>query len=424
MYNILIADDEPFIRDGIKNFIDWPSLDCQVVATVSNGLAALSYITEHPVDILITDIRMPGLTGLELLKEIQTQKFPVKSLILSGYSDFCYAQEALRLGVIDFILKDNPLEKIQKGIQTAIAEIEKEALHALEINTLQHKLESSQIELRDKFFLDLIYHSILDESEKEKKFLLYCQDQFPYYILLAQAVSNQTTSSNTSQEIPNFLNSISNFLTLNFASYTYTVFAVDGQRICLILKGEDLALKDVEDKCHSIFHISDHILTNMSLKIGLSSLHHDFLHLSDAFNESYNALMSLKPREYFRAFTPQFNKIATSNTTIIKIIRYLETHYQKDIPLNTLADYVALNPSYLSRIFKKETGKSITEYLFLIRIEHAKKLLTQTNNKLSFIAETTGFNDTAYFSNMFKKATGYTPSEYRIIQISNDQYIP
>lgn len=105
MYKILIADDEFEIRNGLSSYFPWEEIGFEVVGIVENGGEALTFINEHHVDVLLTDIRMPELTGIEVAKQLDEQKSPVQVVFLSGYKDFDYAQQAIQYGVKNYITK-------------------------------------------------------------------------------------------------------------------------------------------------------------------------------------------------------------------------------------------------------------------------------------------------------------------------------
>lgn len=110
MLRILVVDDEPFIVQGLSVLIDWESEDCQIVGTVANGKEALDFLKQQEVDLILADIQMPVMSGLELLEIVKTQKLSnAWFVILSGYSDFQYAQQALRYECLDYLLK--PIQK-------------------------------------------------------------------------------------------------------------------------------------------------------------------------------------------------------------------------------------------------------------------------------------------------------------------------
>ena len=105
MYKLLLVDDEPIIREGLERIIDWEKLDLKLTASCPNAIAALDSMTDDMPDILLTDIRLPGMTGLELVQRAVTLHPMLQTLILSGHDTFQYAQQALKYGVIEYLLK-------------------------------------------------------------------------------------------------------------------------------------------------------------------------------------------------------------------------------------------------------------------------------------------------------------------------------
>ncbi len=118
MYNILLVDDEKEIRYGLKNYFPWNHLGFEMVHDCENGEKALEYLSQNPIDVVLTDIRMPVIDGLELAKQIYQQHQPVYTVILSGYRDFQYAKEALKFGVVDYIVKPGKYEEIHEVFST------------------------------------------------------------------------------------------------------------------------------------------------------------------------------------------------------------------------------------------------------------------------------------------------------------------
>src|SRR4051794_24321741 len=105
MLKMIIVDDESYAIDGLKKFIDWNSLGIEIVDTVPNGIEGLDKIRLHMPDIVITDIRMPLMGGIEMMKTLKSENLNVKIVVFSGYGEFEYAKESIRYGVIDYILK-------------------------------------------------------------------------------------------------------------------------------------------------------------------------------------------------------------------------------------------------------------------------------------------------------------------------------
>ena len=110
MLKVLLVDDEPFIVQGLSLLLDWEKEGCEIAATAQNGKEALAYLRSNKVDLIIADIKMPEMTGLELLETIRREQVSdAYFVILSGYSDFSYAQQAIRYSCMDYVLK--PVEK-------------------------------------------------------------------------------------------------------------------------------------------------------------------------------------------------------------------------------------------------------------------------------------------------------------------------
>ncbi|KIL35795.1 hypothetical protein SD71_10305 [Cohnella kolymensis] len=120
----VIIDDEEWIREGLSEHINWGALGIELVEVFKDGLEAAVYLESHPIDIVVSDIRMPNMTGLELVSRLRSQgesgtlQFP-KVIFLSGYGDFKYAQEALRLGAVDYLLKPTDVQEIEIVLQKA-----------------------------------------------------------------------------------------------------------------------------------------------------------------------------------------------------------------------------------------------------------------------------------------------------------------
>lgn len=116
LYRVIIVDDEPIIADGLSKVVDWESLSCEVVATELDGKEGGLAIREHRPHILLTDINMPNVNGLEMLAGLRSEFPQMQVTIISGYSDFAYAQEAMRLGACRYLLKPTKMDEIYEAI--------------------------------------------------------------------------------------------------------------------------------------------------------------------------------------------------------------------------------------------------------------------------------------------------------------------
>ncbi|WP_105617511.1 response regulator transcription factor [Vallitalea okinawensis] len=140
MYKILIIDDEVTIIEGLKKLVPWDEIDCKVVGIAEDGEEGLQQIDKLKPDIIISDIQMPKRSGLEMIKAMQRKKRDIKSIILTGYREFEYAQEAVNLGVVRFLLKPTKLEDIKDAVIEAIHMLDDERGKVRDIKNLRRQL--------------------------------------------------------------------------------------------------------------------------------------------------------------------------------------------------------------------------------------------------------------------------------------------
>lgn len=120
MYNVVLVDDERIIVDGLFRVVPWESYGCRVVATAGNAAQGEAAIRKHKPDILFTDIKMPDRSGLSMLAGLKSEFARMQVIVLSGYSDFDYAREAIRLGVFRYLLKPSKMDEIDEALRAAV----------------------------------------------------------------------------------------------------------------------------------------------------------------------------------------------------------------------------------------------------------------------------------------------------------------
>jgi two-component system response regulator YesN len=150
MYKVIIADDNALSIKGLEANLDFASIGAELAGSFLSGMDVLNYLEGHPdVDLLVSDIRMPHMTGLELAREALTRNKMMKIVLISAYDDFEYAQEALRIGVTDYVQKPIQYDELTETMRRALQKLEEE-------RTVLKRLEAAQPELRKKFYLDLM----------------------------------------------------------------------------------------------------------------------------------------------------------------------------------------------------------------------------------------------------------------------------
>ncbi len=142
-YKIFIIDDEPMIVKGLQTLVPWEDINCEISGTARNGEQGLELITNNPPDIVISDIRMPKLSGLGMIERIKKTNEGIKFIILTGHRDFEYAQKAINLGVIKYLLKPTNIEDIKEAVLEAMMILDEEYSKLEDIERLREKLNLS-----------------------------------------------------------------------------------------------------------------------------------------------------------------------------------------------------------------------------------------------------------------------------------------
>lgn len=392
MLKVVIVDDEWMIREGLRTMIPWTELGMEVRGTAANGIAGLELVQQEKPDLLLTDIRMPGFSGLELMSKALQELPRLKSIILTGYGEFRYAQEAVKIGAFDFILKPTDEGELISILHRAKTQLEKERNDQRELLRLQCYQYVSQTGLplpealadyfTDKdslviFAVGIVGTSKLDAQEQHmeaifKNFLegvdathtLYLgADRVKHYFLLH--------SMSTQQVVEQFLNK-----TITFE-------------------------RDIQGNLWP---------EKLPLTIGVSELVQDISKLPSAF---YQANMAIEQQLLAEQEGVFFYTTMGHQLEMEEAIQIVDEQFTSHVTLNQLASRFFMSDSYFSRLFKQYTGKNFVDYVAEKRVQKAQELLKGTALKTYEIAQGVGYPDQRYFSQIFKKATGFTPSEYR-----------
>lgn len=157
MIRIMIVDDEPIIRAGLSRVIPWDSLGCEVVAIAENGEAALAQIDTAQPDIVISDIKMPRMDGLELMRILHERRMGCRGILITGYKEFDYARRAVKYGVREYVLKPVDQDQLTESLKKLVEEIRCERDVLREHEQLRERMHESMPLLRDKFLSDLLF---------------------------------------------------------------------------------------------------------------------------------------------------------------------------------------------------------------------------------------------------------------------------
>lgn len=537
MYKVLIVDDEPIIRKGLRNIINWKNFGCEVVAEAGDGLDGLELIRKHKPDIIITDIKMPETDGLSMIKQMKEDVPDSKIIILTGHRDFDYVHEALKLGVTDFLLKPSRIEELTSAISRAVKELKFQNQRSEEFDKLSQLFTQNISVLREKLLYDIIYEINTNRDDIKEKLELFQTRQGDFRMLLVQNDAEESDGSDISQYDRHLyqFGIINTFIEIFSDKFDVLHVTLDTVGIAFIVMPregvEDELAETINKKCTYLQEIINNCF-GFTVTIAISSEGSDFTELPQKFGECraalehkfylgnnsiiyhsdvntffryddhsmleklekallegiksgnetavegrlkdiYSYIRNIDPSQkefiknfYWNTITSINNirlslmssedgrkveytelsglygliekcsnadelhtlleesarsvvsKVNNYNNKSIKLIlrkavEYLQTHYHEPITLNEVAEHTFVSTYYISRMFKKEMGKNFVDYLNELRIEKAKELLKDVRYKTYEVAEKVGIPDAHYFSRLFKKYVGMTPTEYR-----------
>ena len=173
MFEVLLIDDEPMIRRGLIQIIPWNKLGCTICGEAADGVEGLEKIKEYKPDILFVDINMPEINGFEMIKQAKEVIPDCKFIILSGYREFSYMQEALKLGAFDYLLKPSNVDNICEVVRRAVMELKYQRDYQMEVKKLRKCFEESLPILKEKLLCDVMFQINLNEEEMKENFKLY-----------------------------------------------------------------------------------------------------------------------------------------------------------------------------------------------------------------------------------------------------------
>ncbi|MGZ7443642.1 response regulator [Paenibacillus sp. TH7-28] len=408
-YKVLLADDEKIIVEGIASVVDWEALDTELVATARNGIDAYAKMVELEPDIVISDIKMPGMDGLSLVSKAHKEYPSIKFILLSGYSEFEYARTAMQYEVKNYLLKPCNQAKITAALNDIVHELNEKKAQETFISELREKYENAQLytkaHLLTEFLTsnsyldnDLSFYQQLFQFEINRQqirlILFKLEGSFSYEHLFA--------IKNIGAEI---LDSV--LVTTHIGEYA--LFLIKDDHDTEKLQQKIIRIREIMAqyfKRDTTVAISEGDYFRNARKLyreAMECLEHRF-YLGEGS-------IITRTNEYYHRFKSKRSSV------ISRVIEVLIVNLgNPDLSLKMVANEILyMNPDYLGKLFKQETGQRFSTYLTKLRIEKAVEHIAKMDDvTVGALAEIVGFGDNPqYFSQVFKKYTGCTPSEYR-----------
>lgn len=530
MYKVLIIDDESIIRRGLKNIINWNQLSCEICGEAADGLEGIKLIKSVKPDIILTDIRMPKVDGLTMIQQTKEIVPDSKIIILTGYRDFNYAQEAIKLGAFNFILKPTKIEELTRIIIAAVNELDKNKIKHAEIARYKEQYEKNIPLLQERLLYNLLYGLYLNDAETEEE-----MERFGFSIdsFVIGIIDNESSQEKDSYSLQLYqFGIISSLEEIMENEFSFVTLALSSRWLLFVAKpinNLEICLDRLQEKLNYFQEMVANCC-NFTVSIALSSIGKSYKDIPIKFRECKTALehrfylggntlisygdlntfvkindhtfleqyqtkllgqiksgnqeaaleaagsiksyiLGLKAddktyiKSFYLSILLSINTIRSSlagdheevknlnlttlypmieaceniidlhdilivavkkvadnvdnyNKKNIKLllknaVEYLEAHYNEPLTLNDVSEALYVSSYYLSRMFKKELNKNFVDYLNEIRIEKAKELLKNVRYKTYEVAEAVGISDAHYFSKLFKKYVGLTPTEYK-----------
>ncbi len=500
---VLIVEDEIRIREGLECILKKFSDDFELIGNAKDGLEGMKAIRELRPDIVITDIRMPKMDGLDMLKQVANEEIPIKAIVLSAYSEFEYARSAIKLGVTEYLLKPISFHEFSNALENVKREVEKERQKKpSQIGTIEHIFQAilnNQLNINEEVVVYLQNNYQIEEDqplvilcayvgldyelslEAEKK---YFQHALSYYDISYSIIESEYHKSliiviyhyqdahdlerwvqlqilkNAEQklsvgwfEVKGIRNIKSGFdmlypymdwnISLNkevlisypkiknvqTASCIYPMELETRVKVLICSDYDTKKIKLLSNEFHEAFQdgkiylpkeIKECYVRFLWAVIGIAK-EMGYLKAEDIEQQKLlNMIMNAKMREelvlatdmIFTAIKPEIEE-KVSHLTVKRMKSLINEFYKSGITLEEIGAKLNVTPEYLGTLFHKEVGISFSTYIKNHRINKAKELLCGTELKLYQIAEQVGYNDSKYFSKVFKEITGQLPTEYR-----------
>lgn len=448
MIRVLIVDDEKIVRKGIATFMPWQDYGMVVVGEANNGEKALQFMENNEIDLLLTDLSMPVMSGIELMREVR-QKYPnVQIVVLTLHQTFEYAQEALRLGAIDYISKTQLEQEQFEDVLERIATLMKQKGSAL-APLVPHRDWSADM---DELFVLYTPSNLMDDLRIEDALLDGATEADVgvwYWTTRPKHITSGPDAALICFRGLNGRGHKSVMQLLRVYRKHDLFYDYDPEQSYTIVTNIDAVLNQNQDDTNvDMNEIKQHWLASewiyddacfeqlmqelKSMRLPPIRLTRMFYTLTDEWNRLYQHILP-EPIEMDDTFSswiefagwirqarvhiqqsnakPQFSiEIQNSITKAMNLVQQM-----LDQPLNAaeMAQMVNMSNSYFSQCFKQITGQTYTDYLRDMRIERAKEYLRNTVKTIQWIAEQIGYNDEKYFSRLFRDHVGMLPSEYR-----------
>ncbi len=477
MHTLLIVEDEKMIRQGIKAMVQRSGVPVDVILECSNGEMALDILKNQSVDVMFTDIRMPKMDGIELVKAMQELPKKPLTVAISGFDEFSYAVEMLRAGVREYILKPVDRDKVTQILEKLDAEIRKKQVRSENNRTigcqqLKHLMQGDNItdtertailrEYGNNFYKEGYVVCCLNNREGE----MVVEDDHVYINNLgdneAYIVKTELLDKFKVQEwrrryvgISSYKKGLENLREGYEEALRARKEAFWAEKPCMGY--EEILDKECEhtgeqevislenyvqmlgtDKREQALKQMRNVFWNARRKDGHGSLETELVRFLDELLQTYEAVLHTESLEvdnfkhlyrypcigeYESEFMGWLEQFAANlnhqfedyknKQKIQQAVLYIRENYDKDLNMAVVSNHISMNYSLFSYAFKQYTGTNFVNFLKDIRMEKAKELLEKTDLRIVEVSQRIGYENEKHFMKIFKVTCGVSPTEYR-----------
>lgn len=384
--NVLVVDDERSIREGIKRTLDnaFPQMN---IMTAPSCQEAVVLLLNERIHILLLDIMMPAMNGLELLAALRESRRSTKVVIISAHSKFSFAQEALRLGVKDYMVKPVGKDRLIEIVSMLESEWEEDMRQLSEKDLVHLNLNY----LREAVFRRWVQGLDIGRFDVSR----FVESHPRFHLVFVQLDVHEDVS-------------LKHFVVENVLSEW---FGMNGKGFVVSLEGNSLLGVETlrEDEAVSLFEEGARTHLDQCLKVPYQMVVSRVLTDFEAIPGELKKL-----REFGFSIPNQDIPAGKGDETIEIALQYIRSHFQETLSLEKIASIVYLNPVYFSQLFKQKTGTGYKDYVIKLRMERAKELLANRNLRVTDVAKLVGYDDLRHFTQVFRKKYNITPTEYRL----------
>ena len=402
IFQILIVDDEPHVVDAIRGILEQePEVDLEL-HTAFRGQQALKLCQQYPISLLITDIRMPDMSGLELARQVRQLTPDCNVILLTAYSDFTYAYEGIQLHASDYILKTEDKQIIRSRIFKILGTMEQELRHR---SWLESARESNPIS--DRLCKKLLMPQRSSQQEEAFTLLGFRETGFPLLLMTAKTPSHIPIQADILQK---------SLMRCLSGRITHLCASTISENVCSLVLSLDPKGHAITGTWLMVTMERIQALYTATTQAECAILYSYPIDNLDQLSGKYQIAARYLEAERFDACVKVISDVKKESplVTIHFVKRYVKEHLNQDLSLSQISVVTGYNPTYLSRLFKEQTGETLNRYISRKRMEYIARLMRDPQISMQQIMDAAGFTTRSYFNQFVKKETGLTPKQYRM----------